>query len=97
MRWQNNQLHLAIVVQPNAKQTKVVGLYQAHIKIQINKPATENKANLFLLKWLANEFGVPPTQVVLKKGQQSRFKQIVINAPQKMPSWLDELGVESDK
>lgn len=91
IRWQGKVLLLSIVVQPNAKQTRVVGMYQEHIKIQIIAPAIENKANLFLSKWLASEFGVANKSVTLEKGQLSRFKVFSINAPSNLPEWFNAL------
>lgn len=91
IRWHNHDLELAIIVQPNAKKTQVVGLYQSHIKIQITALAIDNKANLYLLKWLATEFGVAKKCVSIAQGTQSRFKKIRIQAPTIIPQWLKAL------
>ncbi len=91
IRWQSNDLLLAIYVQPKASRTQVVGFYQGHIKIQITAQAIENMANTFLLAWLAKEFDVPKTRVSLEKGQHSRFKLCRIQAPAVLPGWFSAL------
>jgi uncharacterized protein len=85
---QNEDFYLNVYVQPNAKQDKVVGLYQGYIKIQITAPALENKANLYLKKWLSKEFAVPLSQISLKRGEQSRYKTFCLHAPRQLPAWL---------
>jgi uncharacterized protein len=89
--WEKQDLLLCVYVQPGAKQDKVVGLYQAHIKIQITAPAIENKANHFLGKWLAKQLKVSKAQVILEKGHKSRYKTFRIHSPQQIPIWLSEL------
>lgn len=86
--WQDDDLYLAVYVQPKASQDKMVGLYQDHIKIQITAPPLDNKANEHLQKWLAKQFKVPLSRVLLEKGQTSRYKMFRIKQPQQIPMWL---------
>ncbi len=85
---QNEDLFLNLYIQPNAKQDKVVGLYQGYLKVQIMAPALENKANTYLKKWLSKEFAVPFSQVSIKRGEQSRYKTVCLHAPSQLPTWL---------
>ncbi len=94
VRWQDNDLWLSILVQPNAKKTKVIGPYQSQLKIQITAQALENQANLFLIEWLATEFKVPKTKVILEKGQHSRSKLFVIKSPRQLPDWIQDLATK---
>lgn len=86
-----NELRLSLYIQPNARHDKVMGLFNGEIKIQISAPAVDNKANLYLQKWLAKEFGVPKSAVILKKGEHSRHKTFCIINPKLLPSWLELL------
>lgn len=86
----NKILLLSLYVQPNARHDKVVGLFNGEIKVQITAPAVDNKANLHLQKWLANEFDVPKSAVVLVKGEHSRHKTFRIVEPRRRPAWVDE-------
>ena len=64
--------------QPGAKQTKVVGLHDGCLKISLQAPALENKANEFLLSWLSKQLKVPQKQIQFISGQNSRHKRIEI-------------------
>ena len=64
--------------QPGAKLTKVVGLHDGCLKISLQAPALENKANEMLLSWLSKQLRVPQKQIQLLSGQNSRIKRIEI-------------------
>jgi uncharacterized protein (TIGR00251 family) len=64
--------------QPGAKLTKVVGLHDGCLKISLQAPALENKANEMLLTWLAKQLKVPQKQIQLLSGQNSRIKRVEI-------------------
>lgn len=64
--------------QPGAKLTKVVGLHDGCLKISLQAPAQENKANEMLLSWLAKQLRVPQKQIQLLSGQSSRIKRVEI-------------------
>jgi hypothetical protein len=91
IRWEGETVVLSFYVQPNAKEDKVVGVFQDHLKIQITAPATENKANNHLKKWLSKQCKVPLSQVSLIKGEHSRYKVLSIKSPQSIPSWFNDL------
>jgi len=64
--------------QPGAKLTKVVGLHDDCLKISLQAPALENKANEMLLSWLSRQLRVPQKQIQLLSGQNSRIKRVEI-------------------
>jgi uncharacterized protein (TIGR00251 family) len=64
--------------QPGAKQTKVVGLHEDCLKISLQAPAIENKANEFLLGWLSKQLKIPQKQIQFISGQNSRKKRLEI-------------------
>jgi uncharacterized protein (TIGR00251 family) len=64
--------------QPGAKLTKVVGLHDGYLKISLQAPALENKANEMLLSWLSKQLRVPQKQIQLLSGQNSRIKRVEI-------------------
>ncbi len=93
IRREKDKLYLSYYAQPNAKADKIVGLFQDHIKVQIAAPATENKANQHLRKWIAKEFQTPLSKVELIKGELSRYKVICIDGPRQEPSWLSSFEI----
>lgn len=64
--------------QPGAKLTKVVGMHDDCLKISLQAPALENKANEMLLSWLSKQLRVPQKQIQLLSGQNSRIKRVEI-------------------
>jgi len=64
--------------QPGAKVTKVVGLHDGCLKISLQAPALENKANELLLAWLSKQLRVPQKQIQFISGQNSRKKRVEI-------------------
>jgi uncharacterized protein len=69
---------LSLHCQPGAKQTKVVGLHDGCLKISLQAPALENKANELLLAWLSKRLNVPQKQIQFLSGQNSRKKRVEI-------------------
>jgi len=64
--------------QPGAKQTKVVGTYGDCLKVSLQAPALENRANELLLAWLSKQLKVPQKQIQFISGQNSRKKCLEI-------------------
>ena len=76
-----NNLILNTYVQPGAKNTIVAGLHGDALKIKLAAAPVEGRANAVLVRFLAEHFDVPVCQVVLKQGDKSRYKVIVIQQP----------------
>ena len=60
--------------QPGAKLSKVVGLHAGCLKISLQAPALENKANEMLLSWLSKQLRVPQKQIQLISGRVKRVE-----------------------
>lgn len=87
-----NNLVLTLHVQPGAKMTGITGLYGDALKIRLAAPPVDGKANAVLLNYLADRFNVPLSQVILKQGEKSRRKVVVIQQPIQNPEQrLNEL------
>jgi uncharacterized protein (TIGR00251 family) len=56
----------------------VVGLHDERLKIQLQAPPLENRANEALVAWLAEQLGVPRKQIDLLTGQTSRQKRVLV-------------------
>lgn len=69
---------LAVRAQPGAKKTAIVGVYgegdAAQLKIAVQAPPIEGRANQALIAFLANHFGIPKSAVELISGDLSRSK-----------------------
>lgn len=53
-------------------------MHEGVLKIRLNAPPIEGRANKELLKYVAQLFKVPPSQVVLKRGDKSRHKVLLV-------------------
>ena len=67
---------LSLYLQPGARKTEVAGLHDGALKLRLNAPPVEGKANKALIAWLADWFGVPKQGVVLESGELSRHKRV---------------------
>jgi uncharacterized protein (TIGR00251 family) len=71
---------LAVRVQPGAKKTVFAGFYgegsETRIKIALQDPPIEGRANEALIVFLAEVFGLPRSAVVIEHGQTGRSKLV---------------------
>jgi uncharacterized protein len=69
---------LAVRAQPGAKKTAITGIYgageSAQLKIAVQAPPVEGRANDALLVFIAETFAVPKRAVELVSGELSRSK-----------------------
>ncbi len=74
---------LAVRAQPGAKRTAVVGVYGegalAQLKIAVQSPPLEGRANQALIAFLARTFGLPKSAVALVSGELSRSKVFLLH------------------
>lgn len=83
---------ISLHCQPGAKQTKVVGLHDGCLKISLQAPALENKANELLLLWLSKRLKVPQKQIQFLSGQNNRKKRLEIWGPITPEQVIEALG-----
>jgi uncharacterized protein (TIGR00251 family) len=84
-------IELSIYCQPGAKVSKIVGTHDGHLKVSLQAPATENKANEALLQWLSKQLRIPQRQIHLLSGQASKVKRIELWAPISMEHVVQSL------
>jgi uncharacterized protein (TIGR00251 family) len=81
MSWltqQSEGVALLLHCQPGAKVSRIIGEHGGRLKIALNAPPVENRANEVLVAWLAEYFEVPRRQVQLVSGQTSRKKRVLV-------------------
>jgi uncharacterized protein len=71
-------VELAVLVQPRASRTRVVGEHDGLLKIQLAAPPVEGEANAALVEFLGKLLGVPRRQVELVSGDASRRKRVTV-------------------
>lgn len=84
-QWADGNLILVCHLQPNASRSEFSGLHGDAIKIRIQAPPTEGKANAELVKFLAKAFGVGKRDIEILSGELNRHKRVRIIAPVQFP------------
>jgi uncharacterized protein (TIGR00251 family) len=74
---------LAVHAQPGAKKTAITGVYgegaTAQLKIAVQAPPLEGRANSALIAFLSKTFGLPKNRVELVSGELSRSKVFLLS------------------
>jgi uncharacterized protein (TIGR00251 family) len=82
LRSVSNGVTLAVRAQPGAKKTAITGVYgegpAAQLKIAVQAPPLEGRANHALIVFLAETFSVPKNAVELIAGESSRSKVFLL-------------------
>jgi hypothetical protein len=75
-------VRLAVRAQPGAKKTQIVGVYgegvSAQLKIAVQAPPVEGRANEALIAFLAEFFSMQRNRVALVSGESSRSKVFLL-------------------
>jgi uncharacterized protein len=97
LRVHPNGVTLAVRVQPGARRTAIIGVYgkgaAAQLKIAVQAPPLEGRANQALTAFLAETFAVPMRAVELLAGKSSRSKVFLLRgvllpqATAKLAAW----------
>lgn len=69
-------MRFPVKVVPGASRSGIVGWLGDDLKIRIQAPATDGKANDALCEFLASEFGLPKSAVRIASGFSSRKKLV---------------------
>ncbi len=72
-------VEIALHVQPGARRSAIVGVHAQRLKVALQAPPVEGRANEALVRFLAATLGVPPRQVVLVGGERSRDKRVELH------------------
>ena len=84
--WQGKSLIINCHLQPRASKDEFAGLHGQSLKIRIKAPPVDGKANDYLMKFLAKQFGVSKRSITIISGELSREKRIKIDEPQRIPN-----------
>lgn len=76
LRVAGDDVVLSLHIQPGAKRTEVAGVHGEALKVRLNAPPVDGKANDALVAFLSDRLGVPKARVVLEAGQTSRSKRV---------------------
>jgi len=69
---------VATLVVANATRTRIMGIHDGLLKIQLAAPPAHNRANATLMAFLAERLKIPRAQITLTSGNTSRRKRLRI-------------------
>ncbi|WP_037383530.1 DUF167 family protein YggU [Serratia sp. DD3] len=84
-------LTIRLYIQPKASRDQIIGLHGDEIKVAITAPPVDGQANTHLVKFIAKQFRVAKSNVVIEKGELGRHKQLRIVNPQQIPAVIAAL------
>ena len=76
-----DHLVLNIRVAPRAAKDGIQGLMGDALKVRIQAPPVEGKANAYLIKYLSKHWKIPRASIELLSGETGRNKRLRFNHP----------------
>jgi hypothetical protein len=70
---------LQVKVVPGAKKSALAGIVADRLKIRLQAPPVEGKANRELIRFLAAELGMKKNRLSLVSGEKSRDKTVLLS------------------
>jgi uncharacterized protein (TIGR00251 family) len=84
-------VRIAVQVQPGAKKTEVVGLHDDALKLKLQAPPIEGRANEALVKFLSSVLSVPKSAVVITHGHTNKRKLVEVASKSLTPEEVGRL------
>ena len=75
---QRNAVSFAVRVQPRASKTEIAGVIDTALKIRLQAPAVEDRANQALCEFLADLLKRPKSAVRILSGERNRNKRVEV-------------------
>jgi uncharacterized protein (TIGR00251 family) len=79
---------LDVRVQPRASRTGFAGLFGDRLKVRLQAPPVDGRANAALLEFVADACGLPKSRVTLESGQTGRDKRVRLHGVAALPTAL---------
>ena len=89
----NDCIILNVRVIPRASKDGIPGLLGDALKIRIQAPPVEGKANAYLVKFLSKQWKIPRGNIEILSGETGRNKRIrILNPPDELHKTLLSIG-----
>ena len=76
-----------VYVQPRASKTEVAGPHGDAIKIRLQAPPVDGRANAELVRFLAKRLNVPRSSIHIARGVTGRRKVVVLDTLEPETAW----------
>ncbi|MCC7354999.1 MAG: YggU family protein [Anaerolineae bacterium] len=74
----DERIFFQVHVQPRASHNEVAGVYGAAVKIRLQAPPVEGRANAALIAFLAQRLGLRERDVEIMSGHSGRSKRVAV-------------------
>lgn len=69
---------IRVKILPRAPVSSIEGIHGDALKIRLDAPPVDGKANAALLRFIARKLGIPPRSLAILIGEMSRNKTILV-------------------
>ena len=87
-RRDGSDLLLELRVQPRASRTEFAGCLGERLRVRLQAPPVDGRANAALIEFIAKSFGVSRSAVTLEKGLSGRDKRVRVAGAGALPEAL---------
>jgi len=84
-------LVLDVRVQPRASRSEIAGVHGERLRIRLQAPPVDGKANAALVEFVAGLFAVPRARVTIEHGLTGRDKRLRLQGVSSLPPPLESL------
>jgi uncharacterized protein len=79
---------LNVRVIPNARRNEIASLAQGEVRLKIQAPAQDGKANAEMIRFLSVLIDCPKSEIAIKRGEKSRKKIVEVEGMSAEEVWL---------
>lgn len=76
LREESGSVLIEILVQPRASRTRVVGVHDGRLKVQLAAPPVDGEANAALIEFLSRALDARKADVTILRGETGRRKTV---------------------
>ena len=95
--WDGDTLMLNVKVKPRAKRDAIGKIIGDQLSVHVTEAPERGKATLHLIGFLAEEFQVPKSAIVVVSGAHNVNKRLRITAPRRLPAVIPPSSVSAPK
>jgi len=90
-RRDGDDLLMDVRVQPRASRSEFAGRHGERLRVRLNAPPVDGRANAALVEFIAAAFGLPRARVVIEHGRAGRDKRLRLRGVPPLPPELEAL------
>ena len=77
-RCDNEGVLLFLRIVPDARKNEIAGMHGDRLRIRVQSPPVDGKANKALIRFLAKQLAIPARSIEILSGEKGREKQVYV-------------------